>query len=110
MSQIYKREESWYTENNTRYVFLDGTVCADLSACYRSLQEQLSLPDYFGHNLDALEEVLEDLEWINETCIKIILLNPTGLLAAEVHKKAAFLAVLNNSSNDKLQVYYTGIA
>ena len=31
---------------------------------YEALSEALHLPDYFGHNWDALDEVLGDLSWL----------------------------------------------
>ncbi len=36
------------------------------------LQHVLPLPDYFGHNWDALEECLGDLGWLNHPKITLI--------------------------------------
>ena len=99
---------SFFVENNIRYVFIDGNVCKSIDQCYASLKQQLSLPDYFGNNLDALDEVLSDLEWIHEKKIKIIILNSAGLLAKDISKRNDFLDVLNSAENEKLEIIYLG--
>lgn len=108
MSTILNLSSPYYIENDTRYVFLDGQYCKTMHQCYSSLQAQLSFPDYFGNNLDALEEVLNDLDWINETVIKFIILNTKKLLAEDISKKNAFIDILNSSENEKLQIIYLG--
>ena len=97
---------SYYSENDTRYVFLDGLVCSTLATCYYILQQQLSLPDYFGSNLDALDEVLSDLDWIPEKKIKIIIANNDQLLNGEAHKRKDFLDTINSADNDKVEIIY----
>ncbi len=97
---------SYFAEKNIRYVFIDGTVCKSIEQCYDTLKQQLSLPGYFGNNLDALEEVLSDLDWIKEEKIKIIILNPSELLAKVISKKNAFLEILNTCENEKLEIIY----
>jgi len=108
MSTILNFPEPYYSENNIRYVFLDGRSCKQTDDCYATLQKQLSLPDYFGNNLDALEEVVNDLDWIQEEKIKIIILNSSELLVNEAHKKESFLDILNECDNEKLEIIYLG--
>ena len=97
---------TYFAQNNIRYVFIDGNLCDTIEKCYTTLKQQLSLPGYFGNNLDALEEVLSDLDWINEEKIKIIILNSTELLSKNISTKNAFLDILNLSENKKLQIIY----
>ena len=87
MSKVVKTGTGYFSENNTRYVWLDGRICQYINDCYAYLQDQLSLPDYFGKNLDALEEILADLEWIVEEKICIVILHPSELLAKETKRK-----------------------
>ncbi len=106
MSIVTKTPFSFYRQNNTRYVFIDGLGCLTLADCYQSLQQQLSIPDYFGNNLDALDEVLSDLDWIEEKNVKIIIANYSRLLSKELGRKQDFLKVLENSENSFLEIIY----
>lgn len=98
----------YYAENNVRYVFIDGNTCDTIDKCYTTLQQQLSIPEYFGFNLDALEEVLADLEWVDEEKITIIIINKPALLQNNESMKDAFLDILQKNDNDKVQIIYLG--
>ena len=106
MSTIFNIPASYYSEKNTRFVFVDGSICRIIQQCYQTLQQQLSIPHYFGHNLDALEEVLADLDWIEEEKVRIILLNSEHLLIDDKEKKTAFFDILNSCKNEKLEIIY----
>lgn len=108
MSVVFNNPVPYFSENNIRHVFIDGNSCTTIEQCYQTLQQQLSIPDYFGHNLDALEEVLADLDWIEEGKIKIIVLNSGSLLSDDKEKKADFLDILNSSKNEKMEIIYLG--
>ncbi len=110
MSAIINITTSYYTENNTRYVFLDGVSCKEMEDCYRALERQLSIPGYFGRNLDALEEVLNDLDWIAEEKIKIIIADIPSLLENDLKKKDNFLEILHTASNPAIEIIYLGKA
>lgn len=106
MSKVLHLPENYFVSDLTRYIFLDGHFCQTMKDCYDSLQRQLSLPVYFGRNLDALEEVLSDLEWVKEEKVKIIVAGVDHLLSGEPGKKHAFLDILNSSDNEKVEVVY----
>lgn len=106
MSKIINNSTSFFVDNNTRYVFIDGNANDTLQACYFTLQTQLSIPDYFGYNLDALEEVMHDLDWIQEEKICIIISSENNLLQNEESAKKDFLEILETSSLENLSVVY----
>jgi RNAse (barnase) inhibitor barstar len=93
-------------KNDTRFVFIDGLACPDLDHCYAALEKQLSFPEYFGNNLDALDEMLADLDWIKESTVKIILLNKDALLSKEPAKKKAFLEILQSAESKKVELIF----
>jgi RNAse (barnase) inhibitor barstar len=99
---------TYFSTNNERFVFIDGNTCDSLEKCYATLQQQLSIPNYFGHNLDALEEVLADAEWIEEEKIHILILNEKELLKNNDDKKTAFLDVLKSNENKKIDITILG--
>lgn len=43
---------------------LDLRACADADAAIREIAEALQFPDWFGGNLDALADCLNDLSWM----------------------------------------------
>lgn len=49
-----------------RYIVapIDVRACADLPAVLREIADALSFPDWFGNNLDALADCLNDLSWL----------------------------------------------
>lgn len=106
MSNIINNTAPFFVDNNTRYVFIDGNANDNLQKCYTTLQSQLSIPDYFGDNLDALEEVMHDLDWVLEEKICIVIANEKSLLQNEVTFKNDFLEILETSSLEKVSVVY----
>lgn len=96
----------FFVSDHVRYVFIDGHFCKRMRDCYFVLRQQLSLPDWFGNNLDALEEALGDLEWIPEKEIKLVILNTGEWLADEPEHKEAFLDVLQSCENEKVEVLF----
>lgn len=110
MSNIKKIATEYYKVNNERIVFIDGNTCDTIEKCYTTLQQQLSIPEYFGFNLDALEEVLADAEWIEEEKIHIIILNENELLKNDLLRKDAFMDIITNTDNKKMTVTILGNA
>lgn len=96
---------TYFAENNKRYVFLDGRALRDISLLYDELQSQLSFPDYFGRNLDGLEEMFYDLEWIEEESIWILIYHVDMFLSAEdVELKEIVLDILKSPDFGRLNV------
>jgi RNAse (barnase) inhibitor barstar len=106
MNKITQTDKAFYSFQNIRMVFIDGNANDTLQKCYITLQQQLSIPDYFGHNLDALEEVLADLEWVDEETIQIIIANKSALLSAELTRKEDFLSILHATENERITIVY----
>jgi RNAse (barnase) inhibitor barstar len=111
MKPIKHIQESYFSTDKTRYAFIDGGACTTIDKAYFKLQEQLSFPDYFSYNLDSLDEILSDLEWISKPRIRLIITDLAQLLNEEdTDRKASFLEVINEHQNERLEVYYIGKA
>lgn len=73
-----------------------------MKAFYNKIAEALDFPDYFGHNLDSLDELLNDLQWIKENKIVIFIENSADWLSAEKNddKLTTLLDVLEATAED----------
>jgi len=56
-----------------RVARIDGTKSQTLTGFYKEIARALEFPDYFGFNLDSLDELLNDLSWIKEDKIVIFI-------------------------------------
>jgi RNAse (barnase) inhibitor barstar len=76
---------------------LDGNACRSLRDLFVGIAEQFRFPDYFSHNLDSLEELLNDLSWLEYRHFIIIITNYDALLSEEnPQRKEALLQILND--------------
>lgn len=79
--------------SNKAIIEVDGQEVATFPSFYVLLAEQLDFPDYFGDNLDALYDMLTDLQWLKANTIEIY-----------IHHYASFLS--SESKDDKCSLMY----
>lgn len=72
---------------------IDGAKTPTLKSFYQAVEKSLSFPDYFEHNLESLDELLNDLEWIKQADVALYITNSDEFLAQE--KPAKILELLN---------------
>lgn len=77
-------------------LLLDGRAIPDRQALHDALQAGLTLPEYYGRNLDALSDLLE--ERAEETCIT--LLHSEALLDNLGRYGERFLLVLHGAAEE----------
>lgn len=73
---------------------IDGAKSLTMNDFFVQIEKALLLPDYFSHNLDSLDEMLNDLEWIKNANVALVIVNFEQLLANE-KKKNKLLDLLN---------------
>lgn len=56
-----------------RVARIDGAKSQTLTGFYKEIAAVLEFPDYFGFNLDSLDELLNDLSWIKEEKIALFI-------------------------------------
>ncbi len=61
-------------------VTVNGRKCATAPGFFKEMARAFKFPDYFGHNWDALEECLLDLEWFPAKGYVLIITDAEGLL------------------------------
>jgi RNAse (barnase) inhibitor barstar len=67
----------------TLVVIIDGEQTDTLDKFYEQLIVQLKLDDDFGRNLDAFDEMINDLDWLEEKYIYLIFRNYDSFLSEE---------------------------
>ena len=64
---------------------------------FRRICQALDFPDYFGHNWDALEECLADLEWLPAKGYVLLFTDAELILPDDEEEFATFLEVLSDA-------------
>jgi RNAse (barnase) inhibitor barstar len=80
-----------------RLSLLRGTKCRTAAGLFAEFARALRFPDYFGHNWDALEECLADLEWLPAKGYVLVLTDGEQVLRDDEEGYATFLEVLNDA-------------
>ena len=73
---------------------LRGVKCRTASGLFAEFAGVLDFPDYFGHNWDALEECLMDLEWRPAKGYVLLVMDAEQVLVRDEEEYATFLEVL----------------
>ena len=74
-----------------------GGKCRSVTGLFAELAEALEFPDYFGHNWDALEECLADLEWLPAKGYVLLFTDAELILPDDEEEFATFVEVLNDA-------------
>lgn len=76
-----------------------GGKCRSVTGLFAELAATLEFPDYFGHNWDALEECLADLEWLPAKGYVLLFTDAELILPDDEDEEefATFLEVLNDA-------------
>jgi RNAse (barnase) inhibitor barstar len=74
-----------------------GRKCRTTAGLFAELAEVLEFPDYFGHNWDALEECLADLEWLPAKGYVLVFTDAELILPDDEDEFATLLEVLNDA-------------
>ena len=108
MSTLYKSNNGQFISeaSNTFVAVLDGAKIATLDAFYKSISQALNFPDYFGENLDALDELLYDLDWIEQDQVILLITESAQLLSQEPLKKQVIEELIQQIDNPYFEVCF----
>lgn len=74
-----------------------GGKCRKAPDLFAEMATVLAFPDYFGHNWDALEECLADLEWLPGKGYVLLFTNADQILADDDDEFTTLLEVLSDA-------------
>jgi len=75
---------------------IEGAECRDLKSTIANIAVVFQFPSYYGENLDAFWECINDLEWITETNYAIIIQNSALLMGDDTLDNKLYLMNLLN--------------
>lgn len=78
-----------------RIAWIRGTLCMTKPMLFREWASALQFPEYFGHNWDALEECMSDLEWLPALAYVIVVTEGDSILSEDTDKANAFATLMS---------------
>lgn len=108
MSLIYQKDLDHLvlSGSDTWVGILDGNKLPTMDSFYEGISSALNFPDYFGQNLDALDELLFDFEWIQQQHVLLIVQNSDQLLHEETVHKPDLLGLLREVENPSFEIIF----
>lgn len=76
---------------------INGKKCATSAGLFTEFARALGFPDYFGHNWDAMEECLADLEWLPAKGYVLLLSDAQAVLADDEDEYETLLEILSDA-------------
>jgi RNAse (barnase) inhibitor barstar len=89
------------TDEDYFVAIIDGSDCQTLNSFLKNIGVAFKLPSYYGQNLDALNECLNDLEWLDKPNYILVIKDAEKLLCKEpMEIKNRILALLESVSRE----------
>jgi hypothetical protein len=76
---------------------IKGAKCQTVAGLLTECARALDFPDYFGHNWDALEECLADLEWLPAKGYVLLVTDAGCVLPDDDEEYETFLEILRDA-------------
>jgi hypothetical protein len=76
-------------------VSINARACRSKLELLREIASRLSFPEYFGHNWDALEECLQDMDWLDARSVILLICGADALLS--LHEDLGVLVRITDS-------------
>ncbi len=108
MSTLYTLQNNQFIAeaSDTFVTVMDGSTIHALADFYAAISTALNFPDYFGENLDALDEMLYDLDWIAHDHVLLLITNSTQFLQNEAEQKTQIMTLIEEIDNPYFEVCF----
>lgn len=87
-------------QSDLSFIEIKGRRCQTKSSLLKHFAQQLRFPDYFGHNWDAFEECIRDLEWLPARGYVIVIVEADKLLSRSKPDLRTFVDIMNAAGED----------
>jgi hypothetical protein len=91
---IVNNLENITAEEGILQVVMDGNLVKNLDDFYKACNEGFQFPDYFGENLDAFYELINDLDWLEKKGFYITIKNYDAWMSDDVEDKMMCIEML----------------
>lgn len=78
------------------FIEVKGGRCETRAALLKHFADRLKFPDYFGHNWDAFEECIGELEWLPAPGYVIVIVEADRLLSRDRDDLQVFVDIMNS--------------
>jgi len=82
------------------FIEVKGSRCETKAALLEHFAERLKFPNYFGHNWDAFDECIRELEWLPAPGYVIVVLEADKLLSRDRDDLHIFIAIMNAAGEE----------
>ena len=76
---------------------INGKKCSTPAGLFTEFARALNFPDYFGHNWDAMEECLADLEWLPAKGYVLLITDAQAVLSGDEDEYETLLEILSDA-------------
>jgi hypothetical protein len=84
-------------EHGARLFYIDGAIVKKKSDFLQAVADAMAFPRHFGHNWDALEDCLTDLDWLNGDRFLLLYDQPDFFAQAEPSEWLVALDILRST-------------
>lgn len=86
------------TEPNSIVATIEGVSIQTMDDFYKAFSDAFSFPEYFGENTEAFYELINDLDWLEESAFIILLKDYDKMFANDLDDKQMCLEMLYQSA------------
>jgi RNAse (barnase) inhibitor barstar len=88
------------TSPSLAFITVRGQCCDTKSKLFDEFARALKFPEYFGHNWDAFDECINDLEWLDTAGYVVAVTQAERLLVSQDADYATLIDILSDAGRE----------